>query len=184
MEKREAFTRGERRFHKLRACKSRQVFSHGNRLGPPPPPSHPNARNFLISASLGGGEVFFFFQEREESVCRPRCICPVHTSRALFQPRIRIGCFRNRILLFRLDFHPHAWNNSRPITTSYLNLPRGLASLILSLSLSGTNRFVVPPLCWKWFEGNVFWNATVSTGFIYIAFSLLCGGILVTWERI
>lgn len=129
MEKREAFTRGERRFHKLRACKSRQVFSHGNRLGPPPPPSHPNARNFLISASLGGGEVFFFFQEREESVCRPRCICPVHTSRALFQPRIRIGCFRNRILLFRLDFHPHAWNNSRPITTSYLNLPRGLLLL-------------------------------------------------------
>ena len=147
VEKREAFTRGERRFHKLRACKSRQVFSHGNRLGPPPPPSHPNARNFLISASLGGGEVFFFLKEREESVCRPRCICPVHTSRALFQPRIRIGCFRNRILLFRLDFHPHAWNNSRPITTSYLNLPRGFTSLILSLSLSGTNRFVVPPLC-------------------------------------
>lgn len=81
------------------------------------------------SRLLSGVEKFFFFQEREESVCRPRCICPVHTSRALFQPRIRIGCFRNRILLFRLDFHPHAWNNSRPITTSYLNLPRGLLLL-------------------------------------------------------
>lgn len=183
MEKREAFTRGERRFHKLRACKSRQVFSHGNRLGPLPP--RIKMRETSWSRLLSGVEkFFFFFQEREESVCRPRCICPVHTSRALFQPRIRIGCFRNRILFFRLDFHPHAWNNSRPITTSYLNLPRGLASLILSLFLSGTNRFVVPPLCWKRFEGNVFWNATVSTGFIYIAFSLLCGGILVTWERI
>lgn len=184
MEKREAFTRGERRFHKLRACKSRQVFSHRNRLGPLPLPPRIQMRETSWSRLLSGVEKFFFFQEREESVCRPRCICPVHTSRALFQPRIRIGCFRNRILLFRLDFHPHAWNNSRPITTSYLNLPRGLASLILSLFLSGTNRFVVPPLCWKRFEGNVFWNATVSTGFIYIAFSLLCGGILVTWERI
>lgn len=67
VEKREAFTRGERRFHKLRACKSRQVFPHGNRLGPPP--SYPNARNFLISA---GGENFFRRARRG--------ICPVHTS--------------------------------------------------------------------------------------------------------
>ena len=129
MEKREAFTRGERRFHKLRVCKSRQVFSHGNRLGPLPLPPRIQMRETSWSRLLSGVEKFFFFQEREESVCRPRCICPVHTSRALFQPRIRIGCFRNRILFFRLDFHPHAWNNSRPITTSYLNLPRGLLLL-------------------------------------------------------